>query len=156
MDSSGPLVGVTARSAEGLIRKHSPDPAAGFSLVELMAAMLITVVAIMGLAHTFSLGTGFIDRFATARAALARASGQLEHVRGQVRGGDSISNADSSSTIVLSPGQNGVLTTHIEGLDDPADGTGGAADYYRVTASVRWTQAGMTDSVQVHTLVLHQ
>lgn len=130
--------------------------AKGFSLVELMAAMLITVLAIMGLAHTFTLGTGFIDRYATARAALARASGQLEHVRGQVRGGSSISDVDSSSAVVLSPGQNGVLTTHVEGVDDPADGTGGAADYYRVTASVRWSQAGMTDSVQVHTLMLPQ
>jgi hypothetical protein len=121
-----------------------------------MAAMLITVVAIMGLAHTFGLGTSFIDRYATARAALARANGQLENVRGQVKSGAGLANADSSSSILLAPGQAGMLHTVIEGQDDPADGTGGAADYFRVTASVSWTQAGMTDSVQVATLMLQQ
>jgi len=119
-----------------------------------MAAMLISVVAIMGLAHTFSLGTGFIDRYATARAALARANGQLEHVRAQVKGGAQLANADSSSTILLSPSMNASLRTRILGVDDPADGGGGATDYYRVTASVTWTQAGMTDSLHLDTVML--
>lgn len=133
--------------------QRPPSPADGFSLVELMAAMVITVVAIMGLAHTFGLGTGFIDRYSSARAALARATGQLEHIRAQVRGGSGVSDADTVSAIVLSPGQNATLRTLIQGVDDAADGSGGT-DYYRVTASVQWTQAGMTDSVKVVTLVM--
>jgi type II secretory pathway pseudopilin PulG len=133
--------------------QRTSGPAAGFSLVELMVAMLLTVIAIMGLAHTFGLGTGFIDRYASARAALARASGQLEIVRGQVRSGASLASADSSSNILLAPGQAAVLHTLIEGVDDPVN-PGGAFDYYRVTASVSWTQAGITDSVRMVTLML--
>jgi len=134
--------------------QRPPGPAAGFSLVEMMAAMVISVIAIMGIAHTFSLGTGFIDRYATARAALARANGQLEHVRAQVKGGAPLGNADSSSTILLSPSLNALLRTRIEGVDDVADGGGGASDYFRVTASVTWTQGGMTDSLHLVTVML--
>jgi prepilin-type N-terminal cleavage/methylation domain-containing protein len=133
-------------------RPHGPS--AGFSLVEMMAAMVISVIAVMGIAHTFTLGTGFIDRYATARAALARANGQLEHVRAQVKGGAPLANADSSSAIELSPGLNASLRTLIEGVDDAADGGGGASDYYRVTASVSWRQAGMTDSLHLDTVML--
>jgi type II secretory pathway pseudopilin PulG len=142
------------RGRDGYPLQRRFSPAGGFSLVELMAAMMITVVAIMGLAHTFGLGTSFVDRYATARAALARASGQIEHVRAQVRSGAGLADADSSSAIQLAPGQAATLRTRIAGQDDPADGTGGASDYYRVTATVRWTQAGMTDSIDVATLVL--
>jgi len=120
----------------------------------MMSAMLITVIAIMGLAHTISLGNGFIDRYATARAAVARANGQLEHVRAQVKDGAQLANVDSSSSIQLSPGLNASLRTLIEGVDDAADGGGGASDYYRVTASVTWTQAGMTDSLNLVTVML--
>ena len=127
---------------------------AGFSLVEMMAAMVISVIAIMGIAHTFSLGTGFIDRYATARAALARANGQLEHVRAHVKDGAQLSNADFSSAIQLSPGRNDSLRTQIQGVDDAADGGGGASDYYRVTATVSWTRAGMTDRLQLVTVIL--
>jgi prepilin-type N-terminal cleavage/methylation domain-containing protein len=134
--------------------QRPPGPAAGFSLVEMMAAMVISVIAIMGIAHTFTLGTGFIDRYATARAALARANGQLEHVRAQVKDGAQLANADTSSTILLSPGLDASLRTLIEGVDDDADGTGGATDYYRVTASVSWSQAGMTDSLHLVTVML--
>jgi prepilin-type N-terminal cleavage/methylation domain-containing protein len=128
------------------------EPAAGFSLVEMMAAMVISVIAIMGIAHTFSLGTGFIDRYATARAALACAYGQLEHVRAQVKERAPIANADS--VVRLAPGLTALLQTRIEGVDDAADGDDGVTDYYRVTASVIWTQAGMTDSLHLDTVML--
>ena len=44
--------------------------------------------------------------------------------------------------------------TLIEGVDDAADGASGASDYYRVTASVSWSQAGMTDSLYLVTVIL--
>jgi prepilin-type N-terminal cleavage/methylation domain-containing protein len=131
-----------------------PGSAAGFSLVEMMAAMVISVIAIMGIAHTFSLGTGFIDRYATARAALARANGHLEHVRAQVKGGVQLANAVSSTPILLAPGLPASLNTRIEGVGDDADGSDGSSDYYRVTTSVIWTQAGMRDSIQLNTVML--
>jgi prepilin-type N-terminal cleavage/methylation domain-containing protein len=134
--------------------QRPPGAAAGFTLVEMMAAMVISVIAIMGIAHTFSLGTGFIDRYATARAALARANGQLEHIRAQVKGSAQLTEADSASAIELSPGLNALVRTRIQGVDDPADGGGGGFDYYRVMASVAWTQAGITDSLHLDTVML--
>ena len=130
--------------------------------MELLAALLLTVITIMGLAHTLGLGNGFIDRYATARAALARATGQLEHVRGQVKDGlsvtppiDTLTNGDAG--VVIVPGINGSVRTQIVGVDDPVNDIDPTDnDYFKVNVSVTWTQGGMTDSVVVSTLVYAQ
>ena len=44
----------------------------GFSLVEVMVAGIVAIVAVMGLAFTFSTGRGMIDRYAAARDAPPR------------------------------------------------------------------------------------
>ena len=131
----------------------------GFSLVELLAALLLTVITILGIAHTLALGNGAIDRYATGRAALARATGQVERVRVQVREGTMLGTVDSSSAVEVVPGVAGELHTHIAAVDDPADGAEDpsdplAADYFRLRAVVTWTQGGVTDSVEVATLLL--
>ena len=43
----------------------------GFSLIEVLVALVIAVIAILGLAHTFGAGRGLINRYDTAREALA-------------------------------------------------------------------------------------
>lgn len=129
----------------------------GFSLVELLAAMLLTVITILGLAHTLSLGNGFIDRYGTARAALARANGQLEEVRAQVKDGQSVAPIDSVNTIVIVPGIAGTLRTHVQGVDDPVNGTNPSSDpfdYFQVSSIVTWSQGGVTDSIAVNGLLV--
>jgi len=128
----------------------------GFSLVELMAALLLTVITIMGLAHTLSLGNGFIDRYGTARAALARANGRIEEVRSQVRDGQSLALTVPDTTIVIVPGISGTLSTRVHGVDDPANGTDLSApfDYFQVSAVVSWRQGGITDSIAVNALIV--
>ncbi len=52
--------------------------ARGFSLIEAMVATVIAVLAVLGLAHTFGLGHGLIDRYAGSRAALGEAQRRME------------------------------------------------------------------------------
>lgn len=52
----------------------------GFSLIEVIVATLIATLVITGLAYTFGLGRGFIDRYEIARAALAEAQGRMEQL----------------------------------------------------------------------------
>ena len=49
----------------------------GFSLMEVIVATVIAAIAVVGLAHTFGLGRGQIDRFETARTALGVAEEQM-------------------------------------------------------------------------------
>jgi len=142
---------VTARAHGTSAPRGEPR---GFSLVELLAALLLTVITIMGLAHTLGLGNGFIDRYATARAALARANGQLEQVRAEVRDGQPVAPVDSVNDVVIVPGVPGTVHTHVEGHDDPLNGADPSRpDYFKVASSVTWRQGGETDSIVVNTLV---
>src|SRR5437667_6718534 len=50
----------------------------GFSLVEALTAATISVIAVMGLAYSFGVGRGLVDRYEVARAALGEAQSQLE------------------------------------------------------------------------------
>ena len=50
----------------------------GFSLMEALTAATISVIAVMGLAYSFGIGRGLVDRYEIARAALGEAQSQLE------------------------------------------------------------------------------
>ncbi len=52
--------------------------ARGFSLMEAIVATVIAVLAAIGLAYTFGIGRGNINRFEAARLADARAQGRME------------------------------------------------------------------------------
>jgi Tfp pilus assembly protein PilV len=54
--------------------------ARGFSLVEAVVATVIAVIAALGLAYTFGIGRGNVNRFEAARMADARAQGQMEYL----------------------------------------------------------------------------
>lgn len=50
----------------------------GFSLMEVIVSTLIAAIAVVGLAHMFGIGRGQIERFETARVALAAVEQRLE------------------------------------------------------------------------------
>jgi hypothetical protein len=50
----------------------------GFSLMEALTAATISVIAVLGLAYSFSVGRGMVNRYEVARAALGDAESQLE------------------------------------------------------------------------------
>jgi hypothetical protein len=67
------------------IPPHPDDPACrrctgaqGFSLLEAIAATVIAVLAAIGLAYTFGIGRGNINRLEVARAAEGRAQARME------------------------------------------------------------------------------
>ena len=128
--------------------------ARGFSLIEVMVAAVISVIAIVGLAYSFSAGRGLIDRYATARDALEAAERRLETLAMQALQDPATADLGAGSHgplgLTLNQNQTGSEVWRVEWVDDPVDDAGGDADpndYKRVTVSVRWSQAGIQDSV---------
>src|SRR4029077_3347309 len=80
---------------------------AGFTLIEALVASLIAVIAVMGLAFTFSAGRGMIDRYATARDALAAAEQKMEQL--------SILGLKDPTNTDLNPGIHGPFARTLDG-----------------------------------------
>src|SRR5262249_7513644 len=73
--SSSPLAGgrlIQRNSADG------PSDAGGFSLIQGIVAVVIAAIAVIGLAHSFGIGRGLIDRFESARDGLGVAQQEME------------------------------------------------------------------------------
>ena len=60
-------------------RRESCD-ARGFSLMEAVVATVIAVLAAIGLAYSFGIGRGNVNRFEAARMADSRAQGRMEYL----------------------------------------------------------------------------
>ena len=134
----------------------------GFSLVEVLVAGVVAVVAVMGLAYSFSTGRGLIDRYAAARDALAAAEQRMDRL--------SVLGLKSPGDPDLMPGLHGPFPRPLDGnstgteewtvtwVDDPADGTGGADsnpnDYKQVTVDVRWMSGHLQDHVELSRIIL--
>ena len=134
----------------------------GFSLVEAIAATAITTIAVLGLAYSFGVGRGLIDRFAVGRDALAAAQRRMEIL--------STINPQSSdllpgnhpavpATIVLNGQATASEQWFVAWVDDPADNAGGdpnPQDYKRVTVKIGYVVDGLSDTVRVSRLFLAQ
>lgn len=126
----------------------------GFSLIEVMVAVVIAVIAVVGLAHTFGTGRALINRYEIARDALGAAQRELEVLSAISLSSDSLDAGAGQRLHGPFPlGLNDRMTGTIEWTsswqDDPADNAGGDSnphDYRKVTVVVRW-QAGTTDTV---------
>jgi hypothetical protein len=126
-----------------------------------IVATAIAIIAVLGLAHTFGIGRGLIDRFASARDATALAQRRLEMLSMQVQQNPNDPSLDPGThgptVVTLTGGVPGSEQWDVTWVDDALDGTGGADadgnpnDYKRVTVTVAWTQAGVTDHVQIAT-----
>ena len=120
-------------------------------------ALLITVLAVMGLAHTFGIGRGMIDRYATARAAMGVAQSRMERLRMESRRDLGHPDLDPAVThpvtdVTLDARVPGQETWTVEWVHDPL-GTSGQ-DYKRVRVTVDWTQAGIADSIELKSIFL--
>lgn len=69
-----PLAARADRSGRPCLRER------GFSLIEALIATIIAVLAVLGLAYTFSVGRGQVGRYEVARAALGEAESQMERL----------------------------------------------------------------------------
>ena len=124
----------------------------GFSLVEALTAATISVIAVMGLAYSFGVGRGLVNRYEVARAALGEAQSQLEALQ-------LVPPTDPTMAIgYVSPPtpfryQGATLGTsgwRVLAYDDPT--LPGTVNLKRVVMSVRWTQNAQADSVSLERL----
>jgi type II secretory pathway pseudopilin PulG len=133
----------------------------GFTLIEVITAGIIAVIAVLGLAYSFSAGRGMVDRYASAREALAIAEQRMERL--------SMLGLRNPGDPDLAPGPHGPIPHSLHGngtgveewtvtwVNDPADNAGGDAnpnDYKAVVARVRWTSGPVQDTVQLSRIIL--
>lgn len=130
----------------------------GFSLIEVILATVIAVIAILGLAHSFASGRALVERYSVARAALGLAQQRLELLGAEPSsspdfaipaGQDSVVH---SNAIQIIDGLWGLETWTVVWVDDPGDRTKGTGDvdpndYKQVNVAIGWG-AGI-DSVSV-------
>jgi hypothetical protein len=117
-----------------------------------MVATVIATVAVIGLAYSFSLGRGFINRFEMARAGLATAQQRLELLHETT---DPTAMADSLHERPFNHGgrEAGVESWTVAWYDDPGT-PGSSQDLKLVTVTVRWSMGGLADSVRLSRLFL--
>ena len=133
----------------------------GFSLIEVIVATLISVIAILGLAHSFGIGRGLINRFAEERNALAAVEARMEMLsKLQASAPELTLGTHTGDAIELFPGTSITETWTVTAVDDPADGIGAADtnpfDYRLVTVSMSWTPGGFPDTIQLSRQLLNQ
>lgn len=115
-----------------------------------MVATVVATVAVLGLAYTFSLGRGFINRFEIARSALTVAESRLEQLHG-----DPDSPALSTDSTHVRPFNLGGREIGLEEwivvwFNDPS--IPGTQDLKQVTVIVSWSMSGQPDSVRLSRL----
>ncbi len=129
-------------------------PSAGFTLVELLTAITILALVVVGVAYTLSTSRGFVDRFALQREALARVEQRLEELQYPTYPADTILgvHAPARSTEPLAGRIGTQESIRVDPVDDIADGQGGndpnPLDYKMITVTLKWT-VGSTDSVSL-------
>jgi type II secretory pathway pseudopilin PulG len=124
----------------------------GFSLMEALTAATIAVIAVMGLAYSFGVGRGLVDRYETARAALGEAQSQLEALTLVAKTDPTLALGYVSP---LTPFRYDGVTLgnenwRVVGYDDPM--LSGTVDLKRVIVTVRWHQNAQTDSLSLERL----
>ena len=119
----------------------------GFSLIEVIVATVIVTLVITGLAYTFGLGRGFIDRYEVARAALAEAQGRMEQLAVKPA-------ADSSLTRETHPGPRfsyqGVEIGDTRWVVAPFNEVGTPPGLKDVTVEVTWPSGSLIDTVRLN------
>lgn len=119
--------------------------------MEAIVATVVAVLAVIGLAHTFGLGHGFIDGFSASRAALGEAQRRMEWLAAY---SDSVelftTGYHPASPIALDiPGVvRGSVRWRVEPYDDPITGSV-TDDMRRVTMFVVYRTMSTQDTVSV-------
>lgn len=123
----------------------------GFSLMEAIVATVIAALAVMGLAHTFGLGHGLIDNYATSRAALGEAQRRMEWL------GTLLASSESLQVNGLHPGApaafsvpdviTGTYQWSVADYDDPATAT--PNDMKQVTLFIAYRLGADPDTVRL-------
>jgi len=126
----------------------------GFSLMEALTSATISVIAVLGLAHTFAMGRALVDRYEVARVALSEAESQLESLTLLPAGDPTLAiGYKSPATPFLYQGATlGNENWRVVAYDEPH--LPGYANLKRVVVTVRWKQGSRTDSLSLERLWL--
>ncbi len=121
---------------------------------EVIAGTLIATLAVVGLAYSFGIGRGLIDRYELARQAMGRARLLV----------DSLSTvpphslADGNEPFWVDGVQAGGAYWTMTDVDDPVDQTGGAdptpQDEKRILVRIGWGVGGSNDTLTLSRLVV--
>lgn len=124
----------------------------GFSLAEALTAATVSVIAVMGLAYSFGVGRGLVNRYEVARAALGEAQSQLEALQLAPRNDPSMTiGYVSPPTPFLYEGATlGTSSWRVVAYDDPS--LPGTVNLKRVIMTVQWTRNAQSDSVSLERL----
>ena len=124
----------------------------GFSLVEALTAATISVIAVLGLAYSFGVGRGLVNRYEVARAALSEAESQLEALQLVARADPTmaIGYASPPTPFQYKGSTLGSSSWRVVAYDDPT--LPGTVNLKRVIVTVRWTQSAQIDSVSLERL----
>ena len=120
--------------------------------MEALTGATISVIAVLGLAYSFGVGRGLVNRYEVARAALGEAQSQLEALQ-------LVARTDPAMTIgYVSPptpfryegATLGTSSWRVLAYDDP--NLPGPVNLKRVIMTVRWSGNAQTDSVSLERL----
>ena len=126
----------------------------GFSLAEALTGATISVIAVMGLAYSFGVGRGLVNRYEVARAALGEAQSQLEALQLVPRGDPTMAVGYVSPPIPFryQGASLGTSSWRVVAYDDPS--LPGTVNLKRVVMTVLWTRGAQADSVSLERLWL--
>lgn len=124
----------------------------GFSLMEALTAATISVIAVLGLAYSFGVGRGMVNRYEVARAALGEAQSQLEALTILPKNDPTLALGYAAA---LTPFRYEGITVgssywRVVGYDEPH--LAGAVNLKRVVMTVRWKSDARTDSLSLERL----
>lgn len=124
----------------------------GFSLAEALTGATISVIAVMGLAYSFGVGRGLVNRYEVARAALGEAQSQLEALQLVPPGDPSMAIGYISPPIPFryQGATLGTSSWRVLAYDDP--NLPGTVNLKRVVMTVRWSRSAQSDSVSLERL----
>ena len=126
----------------------------GFSLMEALTAATISVIAVLGLAYSFGIGRGMVNRYEVARAALGEAQSQLEALT-LLPNGDPVLAVGYAAPLTPFRYENTTVGSsywRVVPYDEPT--LPGTVDLKRVIMTVRWQSDARTDSVSLERLWL--
>ena len=122
----------------------------------MIASTLIAALAVIGLAYSFGIGRGLIDRYQYARNALGQVSGVLDSLTTLNLPLTTPSSVTRSFFVDGMPV--GTLTYATSWVDDPADGMSPADpdknDLRRVVVRAEWDRNGVHDEIEIERMAV--
>jgi len=118
----------------------------GITLVEVMLAVLVFVVAVLGTSYAFAFGRGEIKRQEQQRIAVLLAGQGLDELKATEY--DEIKQGETIKAVTLSEQDNGLTYFRTIQVADEED-----ESFKTVTATVRWGLTGVEHSLALTTII---